>query len=496
MSKFIGIDLGTTFSAVAQVDETGRATIIHNEDGINITPSVVSFEGATVPVGEEARKVLWADSNTIGRFKRDMGSDKTYALGGAERTPTFLSSLVLKKLKQFAENTIGEIEQAVVTVPANFASEAREATLKAARDAGLIVEYIINEPTAAALYYAVQSDEDLNGKYAIYDLGGGTFDVSIVNIEGNNVEVLASDGVSQLGGDDFDQALFQLVQAKAKEKTGNDLSSDVFSKNDAEGVKITLSKREVAKVRIPGVANIEVTRAEFEEAISALVSQAEMLCDCCMEDAGLACEDINEVFLVGGSTRVPSVVESVTRVFKQQPKATANVDEVVALGAALYAQFKLSGTGSNDDKTTITERTGKAYGTFSNSFNNSRGRDEHVNTIVIRRGTIIPTSFTKSFYTMHHGQTGVDCSVNESPRNDTDPKWANTIWSGSLEDLPPERPEGCEIQVTFEYTENQTMKCTFLDVESGKTQEADISLNAANSDNSVNESNPDDFKIE
>ena len=168
---------------------------------------------------------------------------------------------------------------------------------------------------------------------------------------------------------------------------------------------------------------------------------------------------------------------------------------MVALGAALYAQFKFSGIGNNEDNT-ITERTGKAYGTFSNSFNNSRGRDEQVNSIVIKRGTIIPTSVTESFYTKYHGQTRVDCSVNESPRNDTDPKWANTIWNGSLDNLPPDRPAHCEIEVTFEYTENQTMKCTFLDVESGKTQEADISINAANSDNSVNESNPDDFKIE
>ena len=490
MSKFIGIDLGTTFSAVAQVDETGRATIIHNEDGVNITPSVVSFEGSTVLVGEEARKVLGLDPNTIGRFKRDMGTEKTYALGGAERTPTFLSSLVLKKLKQFVEDIIGPFSDAVVTVPANFANDAREATLIAARDAGLKVEHIINEPTAAALYYAAQSGEILNGRYAIYDLGGGTFDVSIIQAEHANTKVLSTNGVSLLGGDDFDEALLNLVKEKAKEKTGTDLSNDIFNKNDAEQLKITLSKRDLAKVRIPGVANIEVSRNEFEDLISSLVAQAELLCESCLDDAGLTFEDINEVFLVGGSTRVPSVMESVKRVFKKDPKSTANVDEVVALGAALYAQYKL---GEAKKINHIQEITSKSYGTYA-QIPSVSGQLELANSVVIKRGSEIPCLKSESF-TRTQDQKRVKCEVTEAESDTDEIKFVNVIWEDAFEDLPTGKSQKPEIRVTYEYTENQTMKCWFLDVESGQEIKHDININAPTS-NDKNQPAPSDFKIE
>ena len=202
MANYIGIDLGTTFSAVATLDETGRPLIIANEDGINITPSVVTIEGPNKStVGELARQMLWTDPDkTKGRFKRDMGTSETYQLNGEEYTPTALSALVLKKLKGYAITSIGDIEEAVVTTPANFNNEAREATMEAAKIAGLNVKNIINEPTAAALYYGWQTGKELSGKYAVYDLGGGTFDISIIEVDGQNIEVLATDGISKLGG--------------------------------------------------------------------------------------------------------------------------------------------------------------------------------------------------------------------------------------------------------------------------------------------------------
>lgn len=216
MAAFVGIDLGTTFSAVATIDDTGRPLIVHNKDGDNITPSCVQFrEDGVAEVGEYARKSLFFEgSNTVGRFKRDMGTSVTFRAAGREFTPTELSALVLQKLAADATESLGTIGEAVVTIPANFSHEARDATMAAARAAGLNVKYIINEPTAAALYYAFKSGNDLGGIYAVYDLGGGTFDISIIRVDGQDVEVMATNGVARLGGDDFDLALQKLVQKK------------------------------------------------------------------------------------------------------------------------------------------------------------------------------------------------------------------------------------------------------------------------------------------
>ena len=231
MANFIGVDLGTTFSAVGHLDDTGRPVIVRNRDGENITPSVVSFSSDDlVHVGESARKTLGIDPNTRGRFKRDMGTSTRYELRGKEYSPTVLSSLVLKKLREETEASIGQAHGAIVTIPANFANEAREATMEAARLAGLEVKHIINEPTAAALFYAYEADESLGGVYAVYDLGGGTFDVSIINLSDQDVELLATDGVSRLGGDDFDEAVRKLVAEKYRDQTGGELDPTDFTK--------------------------------------------------------------------------------------------------------------------------------------------------------------------------------------------------------------------------------------------------------------------------
>ncbi len=231
MPAFIGIDLGTTFSAAAAIDETGRPYIVHNKEGCNLTPSCVEFHtDGTHDVGELARRGLFVPgSNALGRFKRSMGSSATYEALGRAYTPTQLSTFVLRRILDDTQAALGTIGEAVVTIPANFAHEAREATLTAARAAGLEVNFIINEPTAAALYYAYKSGETLGGTYAVYDLGGGTFDVSIIRVDGHDVEVLASNGVSRLGGDDFDEALQKIVQAKFQASTGEFLDPEDFT---------------------------------------------------------------------------------------------------------------------------------------------------------------------------------------------------------------------------------------------------------------------------
>ncbi|MBT5226314.1 MAG: Hsp70 family protein, partial [Proteobacteria bacterium] len=347
MGAYVGIDLGTTFSAISHIDDTGRPTILHNAEEQNITPSCVAFYDGEIHVGETARKAWGIDvDNVAARFKRDMGSTKTFGLDGKEFSPTELSAAVLKKLKSDAEDQIGEITEAVVTTPANFSQEAREATMAAAKQAGLNVKYIINEPTAAALYYAFKSGDELSGIYAVYDLGGGTFDVSVIQVSGQDVDVLASNGVARLGGDDFDHACQEIVSKKHQEEHGSELEGDDYLINDAEEEKKSLSSRKRVTAKV-GRQVIEVRREEFEDAISHLVAQTEMLCEATIEEAGVEVSDIRGVFLAGGSTRIPAVQESIKRVFGQEPISTVNVDEVVALGAALYAAYKSDGQDLN-----------------------------------------------------------------------------------------------------------------------------------------------------
>lgn len=485
MSNYIGIDLGTTFSAVATLDDTGRPVIVHNQDGANITPSVVSFlDSNKVEVGESARRVLGTDPNTIGRFKRNMGSSEIYTAHNTEHTPTALSAFVLKKLKEDTIASIQNIHEAVVTIPANFANEAREETMQAAQLAGLNVKHIINEPTAAALYYAFKTGEELFGKYAVYDLGGGTFDISIINVSGQDVEVLATNGVSKLGGDDFDLILQNLISKKFKGETGKELDIEDFTKNDAEEEKKTLSKRERSLVRVSsqsGRANIEITRVEFEESISSLIAQTEMLCESTLDEANLSTAEINGVFLVGGSTRLPCIQESILRVFKKEPISTVNVDEVVALGAALYAAYKsdrskLSAIQKNSvGKIKVSEITGKCFGVVSNTHDEARGNTKMSNSIMIKKGEKIPFSVTEPFFTIHDGQEAVNCRVTESTAPETDLRFVKIIWEGEL-NLPSGRPSGQQIDVTFSYDDNQIMKCSFLDVTSNRLTNVDFNM--------------------
>lgn len=484
MTNYVGIDLGTTNSAVAKLDETGRPIIVHNPDGSNITPSVISFSSdKKYDVGEIARKSL-GEKNTFGRFKRDMGTKAEFESFGVRHTPESLSALLLKKLREDSQNSIGKIEEAVVTIPANFANEAREATLNAARKAGLNVKYIINEPTAAALYYAFHSGRELDGTYAVYDLGGGTFDVSIISVHGKDVEVLATEGVSKLGGDDFDKALQKIVAHKYKEETGSDLDAEDYNLIDAEEDKKSLSRRESVKIGIRstgGRANFEIHQKDFEESISSFIAQTEMLCETALDDAGLTPNDISEVFLVGGSSRIPCIQKSVERVFKREPVSFANPDEVVALGAALYAAYKSDGKFLNSiqkqsvEKISVAEITSKFFGTISVGMNNARDQLTRTNSIIIEKGEKIPCAKEESFFTMAEGQTGVNCVVTESNTRETDPKFVKIIWEGTLE-LPPDRPANQEIVVRLSYDLNQTMKCSFIDVETGKKTEIDLNM--------------------
>lgn len=483
MTKFIGIDLGTCFSAVSVIDDTGRPKIIHNEEGQNITPSCVLFsDGNQVIVGEPARRCLGDDPRSVGRFKRKIGTSAMFSVNGRDYTATDLSTLVLKKITADTIESVGAIGDVVITVPANFSHEARNATMEAARAAGLNVGFIINEPTAAALYYGFAGGQELSGVYAVYDLGGGTFDISIIRVDGHDIEVLATNGVPKLGGDDFDEALQELVRTKFKQKTGEELEEEDFTRNDAEEEKKSLSKRDKVTCRVLRQM-IEITRKEFEEKISALVGQTVMLCEATVEEAGVSISDIKDVFFAGGSTRIPVVAESVKRVFNREPVAKINVDEVVALGASLYAAYKsdrtkLSAVQRNAiAKIKVSESTSKCFGTISVVRDQLRDDTKLANTILIRKGEKIPCSVTESFFTIHDGQESVDCEITESTGPETDPRFVKIIWSDELK-LPPGRPAGQEIKVTFAYDDNQIMKCSFVDSATGRETKVDLSFSA------------------
>jgi molecular chaperone DnaK len=482
MANIVGIDLGTTFSAVAHIDETGRPRIVHNSLGQNITPSVVSFEDPSRPVvGEEARKALGIDPWVLYRFKREMGTGTRYQCGTLSLTPTDLSALVLKKLVTDASAAIGPISEAVVTIPANFSSEAREATMSAAKAAGLNISCIINEPTAAALYYAFKNNGALNGTYAVYDLGGGTFDISIISVNGQNVEVVTSSGVASLGGMDFDKEVRKFVLEKYKSASGEEPDEEIFSLNDAEARKITLSSMEKTVIRVGRSKNVTLTRSDLEALVSARVTQAEMLCEAALDEAKLKPAQISKVFLVGGSTRMPCVRESVRRVFKQEPEASVNVDEVVALGAALYTALKSkSGALTVAQKAAVSglkvqERTSRYFGTTSLRHNEERGKRELGNTIIIPKNSLLPAKVTESFYTVSDGQQAVSCRITESQNEEVDLKFVKIIDEMELK-LPPNRPAGREIRVTYSYDENQIMNCEFHDVESGKKVEKRLDM--------------------
>ena len=484
MSKIVGIDLGTTFSALSYIDDSGRPVVVYNEDGQNITPSCVhEIEKNTFVVGESARKE-WGVSKkaAAARFKRDMGTTKTSKINNHEFSPTDLSTFVLKKLKQDSEKEIGEIAEASVTIPANFGHDAREATLLAAKNAGLNVKFIIDEPTAAALYYAYKEGKSLSGHYVVYDLGGGTFDVSVIKVKNQNIEIVASEGVSKLGGYDFDTELKKLVAKKYKEKTGQQLQDDDYNENDAENDKKSLSKRDKIRVAV-GKTNIEVTRLEFEESISSLLTQTEMLCETVLDTAKVKIKDIKEVFFAGGSTRIPAVVNSVKKIFKKEPISTVNVDEVVALGASLYAAFKNDGSllssiqKESVSKLSVDECTHNYFGTFVNTGLNEAGHIEIENDVIIARGKKIPISETKEFFTPYDDMDAITVSVTESKEDERDVKFVKTIWTGRL-NFPEKRAAGSKILVTYSFTENKTMTCDFVDEQSSIKESIDLSFDS------------------
>lgn len=482
MSKIIGIDLGTTNSCVA-VLEGGEPKVITNAEGARTTPSVVAFKNGERQVGEVAKRQSITNPNTIMSVKRHMGTDYKVEVEGKNYTPQEISAIILQHLKSYAEGYLGEeVTKAVITVPAYFNDAERQATKDAGKIAGLEVERIINEPTAAALAYGLDKTEE-DQTILVYDLGGGTFDVSILELGDGVFEVRSTAGDNRLGGDDFDQVIIDHLVAEFKKENGIDLSKDKMAlqrlKDAAEKAKKDLSGVSSTQISLPFITageagplhlELTLTRAKFEELSADLVERTMTPVRQALKDAGLSASEIDKVILVGGSTRIPAVQEAIKKETGKEPHKGVNPDEVVALGAAIQG-----GVITGDVKDVVLlDVTPLSLGieTMGGVF-----------TKLIERNTTIPTSKSQVFSTAADNQTAVDIHVLQGER----PMAADnkTLGRFQLTDIPP-APRGVpQIEVSFDIDKNGIVNVRAKDMGTGKEQNITIKSSSGLSDDEI-----------
>ncbi len=482
MSKIIGIDLGTTNSCVA-VMEGGKPTVIANQEGARTTPSVVAFtKTGERLVGEPAKRQAVTNADkTISSIKRDMGTDRGRTIDDKKYSPQQISAMILQKLKADAENYLGEkVTEAVITVPAYFNDAQRQATKDAGKIAGLDVKRIINEPTAAALAYGLDNENEQ--KIMVYDLGGGTFDVSIIEIGDGVIEVLATNGDTHLGGDDFDQKIIDWMLAEFKNAEGVDLSNDKMAlqrlKEAAEKAKKELSSATTTNINLPFITataegpkhfDMNLTRAKFDELTSDLVERTAIPVQNAMRDAGLNNSDIGKVLLVGGSTRIPAVQEKVKQLTGKEPNKSLNPDECVALGASVQGG-KLAGDAGAGDILLLDVTP------LSLSIETQGG----VATKLIERNTTIPTKKSQVFSTAADNQTAVDINVLQGERQFA--RDNKSLGQFRLDGIAP-APRGIpQIEVTFDIDANGIVNVSAKDLGTGKEQHITITAGSNMSD--------------
>ncbi|MBD5551810.1 MAG: molecular chaperone DnaK [Lachnospiraceae bacterium] len=485
MSKIIGIDLGTTNSCVA-VMEGGKPTVIANTEGARTTPSVVAFtKTGERLVGEPAkRQAVTNAENTIASIKRDMGTDKKRSIADKRYSPQEISAMILQKLKADAESYLGEsVSEAVITVPAYFNDAQRQATKDAGKIAGLEVKRIINEPTAAALAYGLDNEKEQ--KIMVYDLGGGTFDVSIIEIGDGVIEVLATNGDTYLGGDDFDQKITDYMISEFKKAEGVDLSNDKMAlqrlKEAAEKAKKELSSATTTNINLPFITataegpkhfDMNLTRAKFDELTHDLVERTAIPVQNAMKDAGLTNADLGKVLLVGGSTRIPAVQDKVKQLTGKEPNKSLNPDECVAIGASVQGG-KLAGDAGAGDILLLDVTP------LSLSIETMGG----VATKLIERNTTIPTKKSQVFSTAADNQTAVDINVLQGERQFA--KDNKSLGQFRLDGIPPAMRGVPQIEVTFDIDANGIVNVSAKDLGTGKEQHITITAGSNMSDDDI-----------
>ena len=485
MGKIIGIDLGTTNSCVA-VMEGGQPTVIENSEGMRTTPSIVAFtkDGQRL-VGEPAkRQAVTNAENTISSIKRKMGTNDGPTINGKKYSPQQISAMILQKLKSDAEAHLGEkVSEAVITVPAYFNDAQRQATKDAGKIAGLDVKRIINEPTAAALAYGL--DNESEQKIMVYDLGGGTFDVSVIEIGDGVIEVLSTNGNTHLGGDDFDNRVMQWMIDEFKAKEGVDLSTDKMAmqriKEAAEKAKKELSNATTTNINLPFITatadgpkhlDLDLTRAKFDEITSDLVEKTAIPVQNALRDAGLTAADLSKVLLVGGSTRIPAVQAKVKQLTGKEPSKSLNPDECVALGACIQGGKLAGDKGAGEvlllDVTPLTL-----------SIETMGGIATHL----IERNTTIPTKKSQIFSTAEDNQTAVDINVVQGERQFA--RDNKSLGQFRLDGIPPARRGVPQIEVTFDIDANGIVTVSAKDLGTGKEQHITITGGSNMSDEEI-----------
>ena len=485
MSKIIGIDLGTTNSCVA-VMEGGKPTVIANAEGARTTPSVVAFSktGERL-IGEPAkRQAVTNAEKTISSIKRDMGTDHGRTIDGKTYSPQQISAMILQKLKADAESYLGEkVTEAVITVPAYFNDAQRQATKDAGKIAGLDVKRIINEPTSAALAYGLDNEKEQ--KIMVYDLGGGTFDVSIIEIGEGVIEVLSTNGDTRLGGDDFDQKITDWMLSEFKKAEGIDLSNDKMAlqrlKEAAEKAKKELSSATTTNINLPFITatsegpkhfDMNLTRAKFDELTHDLVERTAIPVQNALKDAGLTPSELGQVLLVGGSTRIPAVQDKVRQLTGKEPSKSLNPDECVALGASIQGG-KLSGEAGATDILLLDVTP------LSLSIETMGG----IATRLIERNTTIPTKKSQVFSTAADNQTAVDINIVQGERQFA--RDNKSLGMFRLDGIPPAMRGVPQIEVTFDIDANGIVNVSAKDLGTGKEQHITITAGSSMSDDEI-----------
>jgi len=483
----IGIDLGTTYSSVAIVNEKGTAEIVPNAESERLTPSAVFFDEDVIIVGQDAKDAQVKYPDQVVMFvKRQMGSSTWYyTYEGQKFTPTDISSIILTKLKKDAENQLGRsLPYVVITVPAYFDDDRRRATINAGEQAGFKVLDVLNEPTAAAIAFGIDRSSKPE-TVMVYDLGGGTFDVTIIKVNGKEIKIIATDGDHQLGGKDFDDAVMRYTVQIFKAEHGFDPTDDPNIAGElralAEKTKRELSKRSKSLLILRGQgkeSKIEIERTKFDELIKPKLDTTLSLIRSVLKDASLTPAQIDRVLLIGGSTRIPAVRDMLTAFFGKEPDAATNPDEAVALGAALVAAQKAIHIVPEEVSAPVAEKVGGLQITDVTSHSIGieayvPGSSQRINSILIPRNSPIPAEISKEFITTINGQTAIKMTIyqGEFP----DPALCNPVGEFLLAGLPPNRPAGRKVRVSIACNASGVVNVSALDIETGKQTTTEVS---------------------